>query len=231
MIKVLHKKDRTECGNYRDISLVAHAGKATKKVFNATGKQYRQTISFTYLGGKVTETPNLADEIDRRIHARWMGFKRYTRELYDRPKASLLLLKARMVRSEVVEALFYGCATWTPLEGHYTKLRTTHHRMLLRILGAWCKSPNKRILSYKDALQQTECESVETTVRTRRLLWAGALLRMGDRRLPKRVMSGELENAGKRGPGGKEKEWTGCVAYDLRLFGITEDWSTAALDP
>ena len=44
-------------------------------------------------------------------------------------------------------------------------------------------------------------------------------------------MSGELENAGKRGPGGKEKEWTDCVADDLRLFGVTGDWRTAALDP
>ena len=44
-------------------------------------------------------------------------------------------------------------------------------------------------------------------------------------------MSGELENAGKRGPGGKEKVWTDCVADDLRLFGVTEDWRTAALDP
>ena len=117
-----------------------------------------------------------------------------------------------------------------PLKCH-AKLRTTHHRMLLRILGAWCKSPNKRILSYKDALHRTQYESIETTVRTRRLLWAGALLRMGDHRLPKRVMSGELENAGKRGPGGKEKEWTDCVADDLRLFGVTGDWRTAALDP
>ena len=33
---------------------------------------------------------------------------------------------------------------------------------------------------------------------------------MGDHRLPKRVMSGELGNAGKRGPRGKEKEWTDC---------------------
>ena len=118
-----------------------------------------------------------------------------------------------------------------PLKDHHTKLRTTHHRMLLRILEAWCKSPNKRILSYKDALQRTECESIGTTVRTRRLLWAGARLRMGDNRLPKRVMSGELENAGKREPGRKEKEWTDCVADDLRLFDITGDWSTAALDP
>ena len=163
---------------------------ATKIVFNGTGQEYRQTTSFTYLGGTVTETPNLSDEIDRRIRAGWMGFKRYKRELYYRPKSSLLPLTARMVRSEVVETLF-GCATWTPPKSHYAKLRTTHHKMLLRILRAWCKLPNKRILSYKDALQRTECESIETTVGTRRLLWAGALLRTGDHRLPKRVMSGE----------------------------------------
>ena len=39
---------------------------------------------------------------------------------------------------------------------------------------------------------------------------------MGVHRLPKRVMSGELENAGKRGPGGEEKELTDCVADDRR---------------
>ena len=178
---------------------------AKEIVFNATGQQYRQTTSFAYLGGPVTESPNLSDEIDRRIRSGRMSFKPYTRELYERPKASLLPLKARMVRSEVAEALLYGCATWTPLKGHYTKLRAIHHRMLLPILGAWCRSLNKRILSYKDALQRTECESIETTVRTRKLLGSGALLHVGDHRLPKRVMSGELENARKRGPGGKEK--------------------------
>ena len=177
----------------------------TKIFFNVTGQHHRQTTFFTYLGGTVTETPNLSDEIDRRIRAGWMSFKSYKRELYDRPKASLLPLKARMVRSEVVKAFSHGCATWTSLKGHYAKLRTTHHRMLLRILGAWCKSPKKRILSYRNVLQRTECESIETTMRTRRLLRSEALLRMGSHRLPKRVMSGKLENAGKRGPDGKEK--------------------------
>ena len=130
---------------------------ATQVVFNATGQKYPQTASFTYLGGTVTKTPNLSDEIDRRIRARWMSFKCCTRELYDHPKVSLLPLKARVVRPEVIEDLLYRCATWTPLKGHYTKLRKTHHRMLLRILGAWCKSPNKRTLSYiyKDALQRS----------------------------------------------------------------------------
>ena len=116
---------------------------ATQLVFNATGKQYRQITFFTYLGGAVTETPNLSDKIDRRIRVGWMSFKRYTQEPYDRPKASLLHLKAGMVKSE---ALLYECATWTSLKSHYNKLRSTHHRMLLQILGAWCKSPNIHIL-------------------------------------------------------------------------------------
>ena len=54
---------------------------------------------------------------------------------------------------------------------------------------------------------------------------------MGDHSLPKRVMSGELENTEKRGAGGKEKQWMDCVVDDLRLFRIPGDWSTAALDP
>ena len=87
---------------------------ATKIVFNAKGQQYRQTFSLNYLGGTVTETPYLSDEIDRRIRAGWMSFTRYKRERYDRPKASQLPLKARMVKSEVVEALLYGCEIWTP---------------------------------------------------------------------------------------------------------------------
>ena len=54
---------------------------------------------------------------------------------------------------------------------------------------------------------------------------------MGDHRLPERVKSGELENAGKRRPRGKQKERTDCGAEDRWVFRITADWSTAFLDP
>ena len=64
-----------------------------------------------------------------------MSFNCYRAELDDRPTASLDL-KTRMVKSNVVEALQYCCSTWSPLKGDYQKLRATHHRMLLRIIGA-----------------------------------------------------------------------------------------------
>ena len=44
-IKVLHKKkDRTECGNYRGISLVAHAGKVLLKVIADRLSDYARTF-------------------------------------------------------------------------------------------------------------------------------------------------------------------------------------------
>ena len=44
MIKVLHKKkDRTECGNYRDISLVAHAGNVFLKIVDTRLSAYCET--------------------------------------------------------------------------------------------------------------------------------------------------------------------------------------------
>ena len=62
-----------------------------------------------------------------------------------------------------------------------------------------------RMTSYNHALEITGCESIETTLRTRRLLWAGALIRMSGGRLPKRIVFRNLEGAERRRRGGEEK--------------------------
>ena len=38
------------------------------------------------------------------------------------------------------------------------------------------------------------------------------------------------EGGGRRGRGGKEKEWTDCVQSDIRAFGIMGDWNATALN-
>ena len=110
-----------------------------------------------------------------------------------------------------------------------SKLCTVHHRVLLRIIGAQRKRPDHRMTSYNRALEMTRCETIETTLRKRRLLRAGTLLRMSGGRLPKRIIFGNLEGAVRRGRGGREKEWIDCVQSDIRAFGITEDWKAMAL--
>ena len=170
----------------------------------AAGQTSKQVQSFTYLGGAVTEVPDMSVEIARRTRACWMRIRRYLRELYDQPKVALSL-KTRIVKAEAIEALLYGCSTWTLRQEHYAKLRTVHHRVLLRIIGAQCGRPDHGMTWYNRALEITGCESIETTLRTRRILWKGTLLRMSGGRLPKRIVFENFEDAVRRGRGGKEE--------------------------
>ena len=97
-------------------------------------------------------------------------------------------------------------------------------------IGTQRKRPDHRMTSYNRALEITRCQSIETTLRTRLLLRAGALIRMSGGRLPKRIVSVNLEGAVRRGRGGKEKEWTDRVQSDIRAFGIAGDWKATALE-
>ena len=51
---------------------------------------------------------------------------------------------------------------------------------------------------------------------------------MSGERLPKLMVFGNLEDAVRRGRGGKEKEWTDRVQSDIRESGIMGDWKATA---
>ena len=59
--------------------------------------------------------------------------------------------------------------------------------------------------SYNCALEITRCESIETMLRKKRLLWVRTLIRMSGERLPKQIVFVNLEGAVRRGQDGKEK--------------------------
>ena len=101
----------------------------------AAGKIYKQVQSFTYLEGVVAEVRDMSVKIARQARACWMRIRWYILELDDQPKVALSL-KTRMVKTVAIEAVLYGCSMWTVHQEHYVKLRTVHHRVLLRIIGA-----------------------------------------------------------------------------------------------
>ena len=76
------------------------------------------------------------------------------------------------------DALLYGYVTWNPSKADYDRLQKVHYQMLLRCPGWWKRKREDHILSYANALLRTDAESVETTVRRRRILFAGFMARM-----------------------------------------------------
>ena len=152
---------------------------------------YDQRNDFVYLGRNVNHNAELSMEVDRRIRNAWCSFRKYTLELYDRPSTPLEL-KIRMLRAEVLETTLYGCVTWSPRWCHYDTLRRAHHRFLTCCIG-WRRHNRAHYpISYLDTLIKTGSESIEATLRRRRILFAGSVARMEDTRLPKCVMFGEL---------------------------------------
>ena len=193
----------------------------------APGQVCKQTIEFVYLGGDITTDKDLSIEIARRLQRAWACFQRYKMEIYDRPGVRLRV-KVRLLNSEVVETLFYGCMTWSPKKPGHDRLRRVHHSMLLRCLGWRKRERDNNTLSYSDALAKTASESIEERVRKRRILFAGFVARMREERLPQRVMFGELVG-GKGYSGGQEKDWRAHLKEDMSVFGMKfEGWRKAA---
>ena len=178
----------------------------------------------------MAETPDMSIEIDRRTRACCMRIRRYLREIYlyisttsRKWRSPSRHIKTRMVKAKAIEALLYGCSTWTLRQEHYSRHRTVHHRVLLRIIGAQRKRPDHRMTSYNRAFEITRCHSIKKTLRTRIFFGAGRLIRMTGGRLQKRIVLGNLEGAVRRGRAGKKKEWTDCAQSDVLAFGIAGD--------
>jgi hypothetical protein len=102
--------------------------------------------------------------------------RQYSKPVFD-CRSRWLPLKVRPLKSEVIEVLLYGCATWTlPMEA-WKELVKIHRDLLHRITGHRKSTHDKRCLqSYRELLLQSKCEPIETTIRTRRLMYLGDLI-------------------------------------------------------
>ena len=199
-------------------------------VIDAAGQVYKQTAKFVCLGATVCENADLVCEINRRVVTANRRLRWYSLPVYDQSTAPLRL-KLRIFKAEVMETMLYGCVTWSPTVTRLAILRTAHHRLPLRNIG-WKKKrcEGYYMSSYADGLTNTGCENVEKTVRKRKILFAGFVLRMDNERLPKRVIFW----GNGWGKWLQDQDWMGFFERDLSLFNLptkTKHWTSAANTP
>ena len=184
----------------------------------AAGQAYNQTNEFVRLGGKVNQNAELSIEVDRRVRTPSMVqlpevHPRTVRPTERSPRAQDPDAKSRDTRDNAVRLRHVEPAR-VPLR----------HAALSppQVLDSLCIGwQNNNIadhpISYLDTLLKTGSESIEATLRRRRILFAGFVAHMEDTRLPKCVMFGE--SVGGAGcVGGQDKEWMGCFLDDLKSF-------------
>ena len=103
---------------------------------------------------------------------------------------------------------------------YFSSLRTAHHKLRLRIIGFRRKDrTGYKLLSYREVLERTGSERIETTIQKRQLGFAGALVRQGDSRLSRRVMFGLLAVQGPKRGGRPATSWVDCLQKNLGASG------------
>ena len=206
--------------------LQTQGGEKVSFTIYSAGQVYKETIEFVYLGGAITADRDLS-KITWCLQRVWACFQRYKMDIYDRPGVRLWL-KVRLLKAEVIQTLLYGCMTWIPKKPDYDRLRRVHHSLRLRCHGWRKRKRDDHTLSYANTLAKTASESIAAIVRKRRILFAGFVARMGEGRLPQRVIFGDFVG-GKGYSGGQEKDWMAHLKKDMSVFGLKfKGWREAA---
>ncbi|CAM9314985.1 unnamed protein product [Sphacelaria rigidula] len=131
----------------------------------AGGQRYKQAGKFVFLGGAISADAKISIETNRRISAKWTCIRKFGSQLYDRPNGQLSL-KVGLVEAEVVGAVWYGCATWTLRSEDFDSLRTSHLKLLLRLVGF--RREDRKCLQHtlaRSGARDDHCERIETTIR------------------------------------------------------------------
>ena len=116
--------------------------------------------------------------------------------------------KLKVYRAVVLSTLMYACETWTVYQRHAKRLNHFHTSCLRKLLKVkW------------QVLKREGMQSVHTLLKLAQLRWTGHVTRMPEKRLPKKILYGELE-MGQRSHGGQKKRHKDTLKASLKDFNI-----------
>ena len=189
------------------------------------GKRLSVVDKFVYLGSTLNRVCTLDDEITHRLKRASVAFGSLEHRLWAQ-RGITMETKLKVYNACVLTALLYGCETWVVYRPHLRQLERFQQQCLRRIIGVhW-----EMRISDVEVLEKCHCESIEATILKHRLRWAGHVVRMGEERIPKQLLYGELAE-GKRPPHKPKMRYRDCLKSSLKAAHISVDnWEAQAME-
>ena len=149
----------------------------------------KKVENFIYLGSNISGQGTLDMEIANRLHKASHAFGGLYHRVWKNNNIHLGT-KLAIYQAVVLSVLLYGWQTWVPYQRHVAKLKSFHHRCLRTIIGIrW-----QQMLPNTTVLKRAGCDSITGLLGFHRLQWLGHVQRLADHRIPKRLLSGELNS-------------------------------------
>ena len=157
-----------------------------------------EVADFKYLGSTLADSGDIEKELGRRIGLAVGKFAEF-RHIWDHRLISLDT-KMGFYRAFIPPTLLYGCECWPVTKEQEHKLNVVHMRFLRKILGVTIRHK----LRNEDIAARCGIQQVPDLLSLARMRWVGHLVRMGEDRLPKKVLFGALGES-ERGRGRPKK--------------------------
>jgi len=128
-------------------------------------------------------------------------------------------LKIKIYRTIILPVVLYGCETWSLTLREERRLRVFENRVLRRVFVSKRDKVREewRKLYNEELRDLYSLPNIVRVVKSRRMIWAGHVARMGEGRGVHRVLVGKPE--GKRPLGRPRRRWEDNIKLDLREVG------------
>ena len=189
------------------------------------GKRLKVVDTFEYLGSILSRDGTLDAEIRHRIAQASSAFGKLETRVW-RDRGITVNTKISVYEACVLTCLLYASETWTTYRRHLKVLERFHQKCLRRILKiSWQSLTPDTVV-----LEQSNNSSLEMKIMKIQMRWAGHLVRMDDKRIPKQLFYGELA-IGKRPQHKPSKRFKDVVKGNLKLLEVDiSHWEELAVD-
>lgn len=201
------------------------ASRTTNQVVNIGGSSFEVVDAFTYLGSEVNKNNDISTEVTRRITAANRCF--YSLNQIFRSRFTSRKLKCKLYQSLVRPVLTYGSEAWCLTQREEQRLGVFERGILRKIFGgifengAWRRRTNAELQHLFGA------PDVMRFIKVGRLRWLGHIERMGNDRVPKKLLQGRPE--GTRRAGRPRPRWMDAARKDLEAMRV-RNWREVAQD-
>ena len=147
--------------------------------------------------------------------------------------------RGKIYNSLVLGILLYGCESWVLTEMLRAKLEAFHNRCVRAMCGVTRTHVRSLSGGHEALRQRLGIPSMQLLISTRKLRWAGHVVRMNAERLPREFFSSWIKDVTR--PRGRCMSYGHVLARELRAvgfnldkraqaIGVSRDWVAVAQD-
>jgi hypothetical protein len=194
-----------------------HSNSGQNQNIRIANESFENVAKFKYLGLILTNQNDIHDEIKSTLNSG----NAYYHSVQNRLSFCLISknLKTKIYKTVILPFVLYGCETWSLTLRVELRLRVSENRMLRTIFGpkreedvSWRKLHNDELHNLYSS------PNIVRVIKSKRMIWAGHVARMGEGRVVYRVLVGRPE--GKRPLERPRRRWEGNIKMDLREIGV-----------